>query len=134
MKLFKLLIVDDEADILEFLSYNFSKKGFDVSVALNGTEGIKKAVLCKPDLIISDILMPGIDGIEMCKELRKHARFQSVPVIFLTAVHDDYQVMYAMLTGDQYLQKPVKFDFLLGLVNEMLDESRRVRTSGFTIN
>src|SRR4051812_30761822 len=103
----KILIVDDEPDILEFLSYNFRKKNFEVSVANNGQEGIEKAILDSPDLIISDILMPEMDGIEMCKGLRKISLFKTTPIIFLTAVNDDYKVLYAMTSGaDQYASKP----------------------------
>jgi two-component system alkaline phosphatase synthesis response regulator PhoP len=84
----KILIVDDEPDILEFLSYNFRKKGFTVVVANNGKEGITKALAELPQLIISDILMPELDGIEMCKAIRNIEIFYRIPFIFLTAVTD----------------------------------------------
>jgi two-component system alkaline phosphatase synthesis response regulator PhoP len=117
----KILLIDDEPDILEFLSYNFKKNGFAVTIANDGREGIEQAESTLPHLIVSDILMPGVSGIEMCKLLRNKPAFKDTPIIFLTAVNDDYQVMHAMLSGgDQYVAKPVRFDYLLALVREIL--------------
>lgn len=122
----KILIIDDEPDILEFLSYNFRKKEFNVITANNGLEGIKKAESELPQLIISDILMPELDGIEMCKAIRKIPKLNLTPFIFLTAVSDDYKVLYAMLSGaDQYASKPIKFQYLLIMVNQLIEEKGR---------
>jgi two-component system, OmpR family, alkaline phosphatase synthesis response regulator PhoP len=119
----RILIVDDEPDILEFLSYNFRKKNFIVSTALNGFEGIKAAEKAQPDLIISDILMPEMDGIEMCNAMRKKEKFKFTPLIFLTAVSDDYKVLYAMTSGaDQFASKPIRFEYLYTMVHQMLEE------------
>lgn len=113
----KILLVDDEPDILEFLSYNFRKKGFTVVVANNGLEGIQQAIVELPQLIISDILMPEMDGIEMCKAIRNIEQFYRIPFIFLTAVTDDYKVLYAMSSGaDQFASKPIRFDYLLTMI------------------
>ncbi len=126
MTLKKLLIVDDEPDILEFLSYNFRKKEFEVIVANDGLEGMQKAEQETPDLIISDILMPEMNGIEMCLKIKTIERLSTIPFIFLTAVMDDYKVLYAMTSGaNQYVSKPVKFEYLLALVNDMLEEKRK---------
>ncbi|MGZ4033383.1 MAG: response regulator transcription factor [Bacteroidia bacterium] len=117
----KILIVDDEPDILEFLSYNFRKKGFAVITANNGLEGLKQAEIELPELIISDILMPEMDGIEMCREIRKITQLILTPFIFLTAVSDDYKVLYAMSSGaNQYASKPIKFEYLLAMVNQLI--------------
>src|SRR3989344_2304986 len=119
----KVLLVDDEPDILEFLSYNFQKHGFAVVIANNGLEGILQAKDELPELIISDILMPYMDGIEMCKELRKMEEFYRIPFIFLTAVTDDYRVLYAMTSGaDQFISKPIRFEYLLSMVNQLMEE------------
>jgi len=119
----KVLLVDDEPDILEFLSYNFQKHGFAVVIANNGLEGILQAKDELPELIISDILMPYMDGIEMCKELRKMEEFYRIPFIFLTAVTDDYKVLYAMTSGaDQFISKPIRFEYLLSMVNQLMEE------------
>jgi two-component system alkaline phosphatase synthesis response regulator PhoP len=117
----KILIIDDEPDILEFLSYNFRKHNFEVSTANNGREGIQKTLEVHPEIIISDILMPEMDGIEMCKEIRKNPEFNSTPFLFLTAVNDDYKVLYAMTSGaDQFASKPIRFEYLLKIVEDML--------------
>ena len=117
----KILIVDDEPDILEFLSYNFRKKDFVVITAADGKEGVQIAEAEHPGIIISDILMPEMDGIEMCKAIRTRAEFVHTPFIFLTAVSDDYKVLYAMTTGaNQFVSKPIKFEYLLSIVNQTL--------------
>ncbi|MDQ3046704.1 MAG: response regulator [Bacteroidota bacterium] len=119
----KILIVDDEQDILEFLSYNFKKKNFKVYTAANGKEGLAQAILCQPDIILSDILMPEMDGVKMCFRIREISQFKNTPVIFLTAVNDDYKVLHAMSSGaDQIANKPIRFEYLLTMVNEMLEE------------
>ena len=119
----KILLIDDEPDILEFLSYNFRKNGFTVATANNGVDGILQANIERPDLIISDILMPLMDGIEMCKEIRKMQPFYRLPFIFLTAVSDDYKVLYAMSSGaDQFVSKPIRFEYLLSMVNQLMAE------------
>ncbi|MES2286431.1 MAG: response regulator [Bacteroidota bacterium] len=123
----KILIVDDEPDILEFLSYNFSKKGFHVATAINGLEGIKKAESELPQFIISDILMPELNGIEMCKAIREIPQLKLIPFLFLTAVNDDYKVLYAMLSGaDQYVSKPIRFEYLLVMVNQLIEDKKRI--------
>ncbi|HEX8515424.1 MAG TPA: response regulator [Bacteroidia bacterium] len=118
----KILIIDDEPDILEFLSYNFRKHNFKVTIASNGLEGIDKIKSERPDVIISDILMPEMDGIEMCRAIRK-TEFKDIPFIFLTAVSDDYKVLYAMTSGaDQFASKPIRFEYLLKMVTDLLVE------------
>ena len=108
------------------MAYNFRKHGFSVATALNGNEGIAAAQTDAPDIIISDILMPEMDGIQMCKEMRTDKRFTNTPFIFLTAVTDDYKVLYAMSAGaDQFASKPIRFEALLQMVNDLL----AVRTS-----
>ena len=117
----KLLLVDDEPDILEFLSYNFRKHNFEVITASHGHQALSMASEHSPALIISDILMPKMDGIELCIELRNREQTKHIPIIFLTAVNDDYKVLHAMSTGaDQYVSKPARFDYLLNLVHATL--------------
>ena|ERR1043165_5032203 len=129
----KILLVDDEPDILEFLSYNFRKKGYEVIVAADGKEGVVKAKTIQPDLVISDILMPEMDGIEMCTLIRLDPDIRLVPFIFLTAVSDDYKILYAMTSGaDQFVSKPVKFEYLHQIVGQML-EIRPMEYNRFTI-
>ncbi len=122
----KLLLIDDEPDILEFLSYNFRKRNFEVITGHNGLDGLGKAIENNPDIIITDILMPNMDGIEFCKEIRKLSNFNKTPIIYLTALNDDYKVLYAMSTGaNQYVSKPISFEYLYLIVNRVLQESKQ---------
>jgi two-component system alkaline phosphatase synthesis response regulator PhoP len=119
----KILLIDDEPDILEFLSYNFRKKEFNVITANNGLEGIQKAESEIPDIIISDILMPEMNGTDMCKLIRKNPKMSLTPFIFLTALSDDYKVLHAMLSGaDEFVTKPIRFEYLLTIVNRVIEE------------
>ncbi len=119
----KILLIDDEMDILEFLSYNFRKNEFNVITANNGLEGVRKAEHELPDIIISDIRMPEMNGIEMCKAIRKNSKMNLTPFIFLTAINDDYKVLHAMLSGaDEFVTKPIRFEYLLAIVNRVVAE------------
>lgn len=121
----RILIVDDEPDILEFLSYNFLRKGFDVSIAKDGAEGIESAIRATPDVIISDIMMPVMDGVKMCEFIRKDEKLKFIPLIFLTAVTDDYKILHAASVGaNDLVSKPVKFDLLLMMVDELLEKRK----------
>lgn len=103
----KILIVDDEESIVEALSSHLKKEGFDISVAVNGKEGLEKALSEHPDLILLDIMMPVMNGIEMFKELRKDEWGKTVNIILLTIL-DDLQKMHEAIEHDisDYLMKP----------------------------
>lgn len=117
----KILIVDDEEDILNFLSYHFKKIGFSVTTAEDGVKGLLEFEKEEFDIIISDIRMPNMGGVEMCTEMKK--RSKSIPFLFLTAVTDDYKILYAMMSGaDQIVDKPIKLDYLTSVVNGMLED------------
>ena len=106
---YKILIVDDEPDILEFLSYNLTKENFDVHVAQNGRDGITKAKKIIPHLILLDVMMPEMDGIETCEELRKDSNLNNTIIAFLTARGEDYsQIAGFDAGGDDYIAKPIK--------------------------
>ncbi len=118
----KILIVDDENDILEFVSYNFNKHGYEVFTASNAKEGIEKAIHHIPDVIIADIRMPEIDGIEMCRRIKRNELIKNIPVIFLTADSDEYLALTAHYAGGaQYINKPVSLKLLLSTVAEVLN-------------
>ncbi len=114
----RILIVDDEPDVLEFLSYNFRKQCIDVACACNGEEGIKKVAEFNPDVILSDVMMPVMDGIAMAKVLKNSDKSKNIPLIFLSSLQDDYQVMSAGITGDDYISKPIPFPDLLHIVEK----------------
>lgn len=118
---YKILIVDDEPDILEFVCYNLKKEGFEVSTASNGLEAIKKAKELKPHLILLDIMMPEMDGVEVCKELRSYPEFENTIIAFLTARSEDYsQIVGFEVGGDDYIAKPIRPRVLVSRINGLL--------------
>lgn len=105
----KILLVDDEQDILEFLKYNLNKEGYHIETATNGREGINKALQFKPDLVLLDVMMPEMDGVEVCRELRAMKELKNVLVAFLTARGEDYSQIAGFDAGaDDYISKPIK--------------------------
>ncbi len=116
----KVLIADDEPDILEIISYNLAKEGYDIYTAKNGDEAIDQAKLIKPDLIILDIMMPKKTGIQVCEILRSQAAFQQTLIIFLTALNDETSHIKGFETGaDDYVSKPVSPKVLVSRVNAL---------------
>jgi two-component system alkaline phosphatase synthesis response regulator PhoP len=124
----KILIVDDEKDIIEFLQYSFEKEGYNVFTARNGTQGREIAIKEKPDLIILDIMMPGIDGVELCKELREVPDLEDSLIIFLTARAEDYSQIAGFEVGaDDYITKPVRPRVLLARVQALLKRKSKAK-------
>lgn len=116
-----ILIIDDELDILEIIKYNLEKEGFDVKTASNGKEGIELAKRFRPDLILLDVMMPQMDGIEVCEILRASPGFEHVVVCFLTARNEDYSQIAGLDAGaDDYIAKPVKPKVLISRLNALL--------------
>ena len=121
----KILIVDDEIDILEFLSYNLRKEGFDVVTASNGADALKIANETRPNLIILDIMMPEIDGIEVCRRLREQPHFNNTTITFLTAREEDFTQIQALdVGGDDYITKPIKPQVLISRVKALLRRNK----------
>lgn len=117
----KILIVDDELDILEFVSYNLRNEGFVVDVANNGIEGISKAKDSVPDLVLLDVMMPGMDGMETCEELRKIRDMDNTIIVFLTARGEDYsQIAGFEAGGDDYIVKPIRPKVLTSKIKALL--------------
>lgn len=124
----KILIVDDEKDIIEFLQYNFENEGYKVYTARNGVDGKQLALEVKPDLIMLDIMMPGIDGVELCKELREIPEFEDTLIIFLTARGEDYSQIAGFEVGaDDYITKPVRPRVLLARVQALLKRKAKAK-------
>ncbi len=118
---YKILLVDDEVDILEFISYNLEKEGFKVYTAQNGAEAIKIAEKKVPHLIILDVMMPEMDGIAACEELRKIPALQSCIIAFLTARGEDYSQIAGFEAGaDDYITKPIRPKVLVSRVKALL--------------
>ena len=132
---YKILLVDDEPDILEFLGYNLKKEGFTVFTAQNGHDAIKMALEIIPHLIILDVMMPGMDGIETCEEIKKQPLLKNILVAFLTARGEDYSQIAGFEAGaDDYITKPIKPKVLVSRARALLKrfrpESADVQTSG----
>lgn len=125
MKKSKILLIDDEPDILEFLSYNLNKEGFYVVTAHNGQEGVKKAKIEKPDLILLDLMMPKMDGIETCSEIKKTEALKDTLIVFLTARTEDFSQLASYDAGaDDYVTKPIKPKILIRKINAWLRRSK----------
>ncbi|MEN0005311.1 MAG: response regulator transcription factor [Bacteroidota bacterium] len=122
----KILIVDDEPDILEFLKYNLQEEGFEVYVASDGEAGIEVAERERPNLIILDIMMPKMDGVEVCRQLRSKPEFDSTVIAFLTAREEDYSQIAALdVGGDDYITKPMRPRVFVSRVRALLRRSER---------
>ncbi|MBV6654639.1 MAG: response regulator transcription factor [Mameliella sp.] len=122
----KILIVDDEPDILDFIKYNLVKEGYEVFTASNGEEGIKAAEEVKPRLIILDIMMPKMDGVEVCRQLRSKPDFEHTLITFLTAREEDYSQIAALdVGGDDYITKPIRPRVFLSRIKALIRRADR---------
>jgi len=117
----KILLVDDEQDIIEFLGYNLTKEGYDVTTTTSGKEAIEIANRLKPDLIILDVMMPEMDGIETCQEIREMEGLKDTLIAFLSARGEDYSQVAGFDAGaDDYITKPIKPRLLVSRVKAIL--------------
>lgn len=125
----RILIVDDEDDILEFISYNLNKAGFKVFTSSGGQQALKIAAQERPDLIILDIMMPQMDGIEVCRRLREDDRFDETIIAFLTARNEDFIHANSLDTGgDDFITKPIKPAVLLSRIKALLRRSGQLKS------
>lgn len=116
----KILVVDDDPDIVEILRYNLSLAGYDVKAASNGKEAIKKAKIFIPEIILLDVMMPEMDGIEACRLIREIPSLNNTLIIFLSARNEDYTQLSAFDAGaDDYISKPVKPKILLKKISSI---------------
>jgi two-component system, OmpR family, alkaline phosphatase synthesis response regulator PhoP len=126
MESYKILLVDDEPDILDFLRYNLQKEGYQVFTANDGVEGLKAAEVARPDLVILDIMMPRMDGVELCRELRNRPEFANLLIVFLTARDEDYSQIAALdIGGDDYITKPIRPRVFLSRIKALLRRLER---------
>lgn len=116
----KILLVDDEQDIVEFMQYNLEQEGFEVSTASNGKEALEK-LSAKPDLIILDVMMPIMDGYEACSKIREKTGFENTPIMFLTARSSELDEVHGLNIGaDDFIQKPISPKKLIARVKSNL--------------
>lgn len=122
----KILLADDEDDTLEFIKYNLENEGYQIITAENGLQAIELAKKHHPHLIILDVMMPNMDGVETCNELRKLPDFQETIITFLTARHEDYSQIAGFDAGaDDYISKPIKPRLLVSKIKSLLRRINR---------
>ncbi|MFT3885739.1 MAG: response regulator transcription factor [Flavobacteriales bacterium] len=130
----KVLLVDDEADILELLRYNLEREGLKVLTASTGRDALKVAKAERPDLIVLDIMMPGMDGVEVCTQLRSMPEFKNTLITFLTARNEDYsQIAGYEADADDYIIKPVRPKVFVTKVKALLKRSRSEKDGAKTL-
>ncbi len=130
----KVLLVDDEQDIIDLLKYNLEREGYQVHTALNGREAIKQARQHRPDLIVLDIMMPGMDGVEVCNQLRQMPEFKQTLITFLSARAEDYSQIAGFEAGaDDFITKPVRPKVFVSKIKALLKRSGSDRPEGQTL-
>ena len=138
----RILVVDDEEDILELIRYNLDKEGFDVICAENGEKCIESALSHSPELIVLDLMLPGIDGLDVCKKLKNNLDTQSIPIIMLTAKSTESDIVVGLELGaDDYVIKPFSPRILIARIKSVLRRSESpdekaevIRRCDFAIN
>jgi two-component system alkaline phosphatase synthesis response regulator PhoP len=131
----KILLVDDEPDILEIVGYNLSQEGYQISTAINGKEAVAKAKKVLPHLIIMDVMMPEMDGMEACENIRKIPELSNVIIAFLTARSEDYSQVAGFDAGaDDYITKPIKPKLLVSKVKALLRRLKETEQNSETLN
>lgn len=124
----KVLVVDDEQDILELIRHSLAKEGFEVHVAANGAQAIEQARKVKPEIIIMDVMMPVMDGMEACRQLKDNPDTKNIPVIFLTARSEEFAELAGFEAGaDDYIAKPVRNRVLLSRVKAILRRGNAIQ-------
>src|SRR6478752_3326409 len=130
----KILIADDEPDILEIIQYNLQGEGYEVYTAKDGDEALMRAKQVKPDLIILDVMMPKKTGVEVCEILRTQPAFKDTLIIFLTALNDESSQMKGLDTGaDDYVHKPISTKVLVSRVNALFRRVNKPETENSSL-
>jgi len=123
-----ILLVDDESDILDFVGYNLRKEGYTVLTSDNGRDAITKAEKSRPQLILLDVMMPEMDGIETCRELKRIPALSETLVVFFTARSEDFtQILSLDAGGDDYITKPIRPAVLISKVNSLMRRHAQVK-------
>ncbi|WP_224999507.1 response regulator transcription factor [Cesiribacter sp. SM1] len=132
---YKVLLVDDEPDILELLQYNLEKEGYLVRTALNGRKGVEEARAFQPDVVLLDIMMPEQDGVETCRQMRDMSELQNSYIIFLTARAEEYSEIAAFDVGaDDYIIKPIKPRALMSRLTALFRRETKKKKNSNKIN
>ncbi|MBN1764761.1 MAG: response regulator transcription factor [Sedimentisphaerales bacterium] len=121
----KIVLVDDEDAILELLTYNFSRQGYEVFCAETGREALRLIDSRKPEIIILDLMLPDIDGLEICKQLKRNPRTEQIPIVMLTAKGEEADIVTGLELGaDDYVTKPFSFKVLASRVRNILNRRK----------
>ena len=136
-----ILVIEDEKDILELITFNLKNDGFNVITSIDGEEGLEKTRLYNPDLILLDIMLPGINGFQFCSSIRTSKKLKDIPVIILTALGDEKNIVKGLEKGaDDYITKPFSNKVLLARIKNVLKRNKRstnhandIKLSGITI-
>ncbi|MGB0868013.1 MAG: response regulator transcription factor [Flavobacteriales bacterium] len=130
---YKILLVDDEPDIIEILTYNLKKEGFTVSSANNGKSALSMMENDIPHVVVLDVMMPGMDGMEACEIIRNNPKYDNVLIAFLTARGEDYSQIAGLDSGaDDYITKPIKPKVLISRINALLRRKAAVVEENMT--
>lgn len=125
----KILIIDDEPDVRDIIRYNLVKEGHELETAENGIEGLQKVETFRPDLIILDMMMPGMDGVEVCHNIRSNPKNNNIVVCFLSARNEDYSQVAGLESGaDDYLAKPISPRVLVSKVKSLLRRKNEIKS------
>lgn len=117
----RILIADDESDILEFVGYNLTKEGYEVITATNGAEAVEAAVIHRPHLVLLDRMMPVMDGLQVCRELRSRPETADTHIVFLSALGEEESQLTGFGAGaDDYITKPIKMNLLKSRINAII--------------
>jgi DNA-binding response OmpR family regulator len=117
----RILVVDDEKDLVETIKLKLTSEGYEVDEAFDGKQALEKVKQRQPDLILLDVMMPQVNGYQVCRELKKSDKFKQIPVVMLTAKAQESDKFWGMETGaDDYVTKPFEFDALLSSIKKLL--------------
>lgn len=126
----KILVIDDELNIVELLKYNLISSGYKVLYSLNGKDGLNLAIENKPDLILLDVMLPEMDGFDVCKEMKKNKGIENIPIIMLTAKGDEFDKILGLELGaDDYITKPFSVRELLARIKVVLRRNQKEEVS-----
>ncbi len=126
----KILVVDDELDILEIIRHALNKEGFEVHIAANGFQAIEQTRKIKPDLILMDVMMPVMDGMEACRQLKEDTDTKNIPIVFLTARSEEFAELAGFEAGaDDYISKPIRPRVLMSRLKAILRRRNAIQSS-----
>ena len=124
-----VVVIEDEEDILELISYNLRREGFDVKGATSGEDGLALVESCHPDIVLLDLMLPGVSGLDVCKRLKANSKLQSIPILMVSAKGDESDIIVGLEMGaDDYVTKPFSPKILIARVRAVLRRSHGTKS------